>query len=88
MNEVMERNQGRSTESVTIDGRGAESVNPYDLKTVPEACEILRISRAKLYEEIRDGRVNVRKFGSRIFLTMQDIRDYIDARSTKVAAAA
>jgi excisionase family DNA binding protein len=36
---------------------------------IKEAAQILRISRATLYERIRDGRIAVQKDGRRTFVT-------------------
>lgn len=44
---------------------------------IPEAARILRISRATLYERIRDGRIATQKDGRRTFITANELHRYV-----------
>ena len=46
----------------------------YDLV---EVTRILRISRATLYERIRDGRIRTQKDGRRTFITAEELHRYV-----------
>lgn len=58
------------------------------LNTVREATERLRCSRGFLDSEMRSGRIQFRRFGSRIYLTDEDIERYIDQNLVAAKAAA
>ncbi len=44
---------------------------------INEAAHILRISRATLYERIRDGQIAVQKDGRRTFITADELQRYV-----------
>lgn len=44
---------------------------------IAEAARILRISRATLYERIRDGRIVTQKDGRRTFITAEELHRYV-----------
>ena len=45
---------------------------------ISEVAKILRISRATLYQRIRDGRISVHKDGRRTFVTAAELHRYVD----------
>jgi excisionase family DNA binding protein len=53
------------------------SVLPLRLR-IPEAAEALRISRARLYEKIRDGQIRVVKDGRSTFILPDELRRYVE----------
>ena len=44
---------------------------------ITEAAHILRISRATLYERIRDGHITAQKDGRRTFITADELHRYV-----------
>jgi excisionase family DNA binding protein len=48
---------------------------------IPEAARILRISRATLYERIREGLITTQKDGRRTFITAAELQRYVIPRS-------
>lgn len=44
---------------------------------IAEAAQILRISRSKLYEHIREGRIALQKEGARSLITMEELTRYV-----------
>ena len=46
--------------------------------SVKRAAELLSISRAKLYELIKSGELEIRKCGSRTLIRYQDLQHLID----------
>ena len=47
--------------------------------TVPESCEILRISRPTFYDRVRRGLIRVVKDGGRSFVTGAELTRYMAA---------
>lgn len=47
--------------------------------TVREAADLCGISRAKLYELIKDGALKIRKCGSRTVIRYEDLQYLIDS---------
>ena len=48
---------------------------------ISEAANILRISRATLYERIRDGMIATQKDGRRTFITADELRRYVSSKA-------
>ena len=48
---------------------------------ISEAANILRISRATLYERIRDGLIAIQKDGRRTFITADELRRYVSSKA-------
>ena len=46
-----------------------------------EAARILRMSRASLYERIRDGELKAQKDGRRRYITSEELHRYIAAKN-------
>lgn len=44
---------------------------------IAEAAQILRVSRATLYDRIRDGVITVQKDGRRTFITAGELQRYV-----------
>lgn len=53
---------------------------------VPEAAQILRISRALLYKRIESGAIKASKDGKRTFITAAELDRYVAACESKSAA--
>jgi excisionase family DNA binding protein len=47
---------------------------------ITEAARILRLSRATLYERIRDGELKAQKDGRRSFITVVELQRYISSK--------
>jgi excisionase family DNA binding protein len=47
---------------------------------VCEAAQILRMSRAQLYNRIHDGSLKPQKDGSRTYITRSELERYVQAR--------
>jgi excisionase family DNA binding protein len=47
---------------------------------IPEAARILRMSRASLYERIRDGEIKAQKDGRRRYITTAELQRYIASK--------
>lgn len=47
--------------------------------TVREAADLCSLSRAKLYELIKAGKLSIRKCGSRSLVRYQDLQNLIDS---------
>jgi excisionase family DNA binding protein len=47
---------------------------------ITEAARILRLSRATLYERIRDGELKAQKDGRRSFITAVELQRYISSK--------
>jgi excisionase family DNA binding protein len=54
---------------------------------INDLAEALGIGRSKIYEEIRDGRLQAKKLGSRTLITAQAASDYL-AHLPDIAAKA
>jgi len=46
---------------------------------ISEVAKILRISRATLFQRIRDGRICVHKDGRRTFVTAAELHRYVNS---------
>jgi predicted DNA-binding transcriptional regulator AlpA len=46
--------------------------------TIPHAVQLTGIGRTRLYEEIKAGRLPVRKSGARSLILMSDLRTYLE----------
>ena len=44
---------------------------------VPEAAQILRMSRAQLYNRIREGSLKAQKDGARTYITRAELERYV-----------
>jgi excisionase family DNA binding protein len=51
--------------------------------TVQEACALASIGRTKLYEEVRAGRLAVRKRGSRTLINRTELDRYLESAPRK-----
>jgi len=49
---------------------------------VPEAAQILRISRAQLYNRIHDGSLKPQKDGARTYFTRAELERYVQTCGT------
>jgi excisionase family DNA binding protein len=58
------------------------------LHTVESVCERLKISRAQVFNELRDGRLRGLKIGKRRFVSDVALHDFIAAREAESGAAA
>ena len=47
--------------------------------SINDACAIAGLGRTKLYEEIKLGRIPIRKAGQRTLIKVSDLQSYIDA---------
>jgi excisionase family DNA binding protein len=47
---------------------------------IAEVTRILRLSRATLYERIRDGQIKTQKDGRRSFVTATELHRYVSAK--------
>jgi len=47
-----------------------------------EAAQILRMSRAQLYNRIHDGSIKPQKDGARTYITRRELERYVEACST------
>jgi hypothetical protein len=45
---------------------------------VPEAAQILRMSRAQLYNRINDGSLRPQKDGARTYITRMELERYVE----------
>lgn len=68
----------------TPTGRAAEQAHPTGPLAVgiPEACKLTSLSRSRLYGEIRDGRLKVRKSGRRTLIAMADLHHWMQSLPT------
>ena len=48
---------------------------------ISEVASILRLSRATLYQRIRDGLITTHKDGGRTFITAEELRRYVGQRT-------
>jgi excisionase family DNA binding protein len=48
---------------------------------IEEAAQILRISRSRLYQHIKAGRLSMQKDGARSLITVEELRRFVAARS-------
>lgn len=46
---------------------------------ITETARILRLSRATLYERVRDGKIRTQKDGRRSFVTVSELQRYISS---------
>jgi len=46
---------------------------------ISEVAKILRLSRATLYQRIRDGRIRIHKDGRRTFVTVEELQRYVNS---------
>ena len=60
--------------------------NPLDVFTDEEAASALHISRIKLWDERKKGRISFRRAGRRLLYTRQDLVEYLERQ--KIAADA
>jgi excisionase family DNA binding protein len=49
---------------------------------VPEAAQILRMSRAQLYNRIHEGSLRAQKDGARTYITRGELERYVESCST------
>ena len=54
---------------------------------IPEAAQILRMSRAQLYNRIQQGSINPQKDGARTYVTRTELERYVQSCSDKQAYA-
>jgi excisionase family DNA binding protein len=54
---------------------------------VIEAAQILRMSRAQLYNRIQDGSIHPQKDGARTYITRSELERYVEACSALKPAA-
>lgn len=47
---------------------------------VIESARILRLSRAALYQRIRDGEIKLQKDGRRSFITAEELQRYVSSK--------
>ncbi len=52
-----------------------------------EAAQILRMSRAQLYNRIQEGCIRVQKDGMRTYITHAELERYVDSCATRTGAA-
>ena len=52
-----------------------------------EAAQILRMSRAQLYNRIQEGCIKVQKDGWRTYITHAELERYVDSCGAKTAGA-
>lgn len=50
-----------------------------------EAREILRVSRRRMYDLLRQGEIPAVRIGSRVYVRPNDLRSYIDRMTTQRA---
>jgi hypothetical protein len=53
--------------------------------TVPETLQMIGIGRTRFYEEVRAGRISVRKIGRRSIVLTEDARAYLRNLPTTTA---
>ena len=53
---------------------------------IVEAAQILRMSRAQLYNRIQEGCIRLQKDGSRSYITHAELERYVDACATRARA--
>ena len=46
--------------------------------TVPEAAELLCISKSKMWKVVRSNEITVMKIGHRVIITNDDIQEFVD----------
>jgi hypothetical protein len=51
---------------------------------VPEAAQILRMSRAQLYIRIHQGSIRPQKDGARTYITQAELERYVESCATRV----
>jgi Helix-turn-helix domain len=54
---------------------------------IVEAAQILRMSRAQLYNRIQEGSIRVQKDGMRTYITHAELERYVDSCTTRIPAA-
>jgi hypothetical protein len=54
---------------------------------IVEAAQILRMSRAQLYNRIQEGCIRLQKDGSRSYITHAELERYVDSCGARTAAA-
>ena len=47
--------------------------------SIPEACQRVGIGRTRLYGEIKEGRLRVRKCGRRSIIRAEDLDEWLDS---------
>lgn len=52
-----------------------------------EAAQILRMSRAQLYNRIQEGCIRLQKDGSRSYITHAELERYVDSCAARSAVA-
>jgi hypothetical protein len=53
---------------------------------IVEAAQILRMSRAQLYNRIQEGCIRLQKDGSRSYITHAELERYVDSCARRTAA--
>ena len=53
---------------------------------IVEAAQILRMSRAQLYNRIQEGCIQLQKDGSRSYITHAELERYVDSCAARTAA--
>jgi|GEM_PF-4249243 len=59
----------------------------YQLLTVPEAAEYLRLKEATIYHYVHHNRIGYYKQGSRLCFDISDLDDYLEAKYVPVLEA-
>jgi hypothetical protein len=54
---------------------------------IVEAAQILRMSRAQLYNRIQEGCIRLQKDGARSYITHAELERYVDSCAARTAAA-
>lgn len=57
------------------------------LLTLAEVAQLLRISKSKLYQERRAGKLRVLRFGRTVRLREKDVRQFIGKHTEEVLSA-
>jgi excisionase family DNA binding protein len=51
--------------------------------TVPEAAELSSLGQTSIYKAIREGRLRIRKYGTRTIITRADLASFLESLSDK-----
>jgi excisionase family DNA binding protein len=51
--------------------------------TVPEAAELSSLGQTSIYKAIREGRLQIRKYGTRTIITRADLASFLESLSDK-----
>ena len=63
------------------DTRTEDTANRFELYTVKETAEILKISRMTVYALIKEGKLRAKKFGRAYIIQGKDIRRCLDEQN-------